>query len=65
MEKVANAETKDRPLRVMFQDEARFGRISDLKRCWAKKGVRPEVVSAMVREYIYVFDRREPKGWMS
>jgi transposase len=52
---------EDKPLRVMFQDEARFGRISDLKRCWAKKGIRPEVASAMVREYVYVFGAVSPK----
>ncbi|WP_163098931.1 hypothetical protein GL267_006575 [Acidithiobacillus ferrianus] len=32
-----------RPLRVMYQDEARFGRISDTRYCWAKKPTRPEV----------------------
>ena len=25
-------------LRVMFQDESRFGRIKDPKRCWCRKG---------------------------
>jgi transposase InsO family protein len=29
------------PIRVMFQDEARFGRISDTRRCWCPKPVRP------------------------
>ena len=32
-----------RPLRVMYQDEARFVRISDIRYCWAKKPTRPEV----------------------
>jgi transposase len=45
----------------MFQDEARFGRISDPKRCWAKKGVRPEVGSQIVREYVYVFGAVSPQ----
>lgn len=39
----------------MFQDEARFGRISDNKRCWAPKGVRPEVPHQIIREYVYAF----------
>ena len=45
----------------MFQDEARFGRISDPKRCWAMKGVRPEVKAQTVREYVYVFGAISPK----
>jgi hypothetical protein len=32
-----------RPLRLMFEDEARFGRMSDPVRCWAPLGCRPEV----------------------
>ena len=27
----------------MFQDEARFGRINDPKRCWSPKRTRPTV----------------------
>ena len=45
----------------MFQDEARFGRISDPKRCWAMKPVRPEVKTQMVREYVYVFGAVSPQ----
>jgi transposase len=39
----------------MFEDEARFGRISDPRRCWAPAGVRPEVHTQIVREYEYAF----------
>lgn len=39
----------------MFQDEARFGRINEPKRCWAQKGVRPIVWSQIIREYTYAF----------
>ena len=35
-------------LRVMFQDEARFGRINDPKRCWCRKGFRPNVGKQIV-----------------
>ena len=45
----------------MFQDEARFGRISDPKNCWAKNGIRPEVKVQTVREYVYVFGAISPK----
>ena len=31
----------------MFEDEARFGRISDPRRCWAPAGMRPEVAVQM------------------
>ncbi len=47
-------------LRVMFQDEARFGRITDPKRCWAPKGCRPIVKKQFVREYTYLFGAFSP-----
>ena len=40
-------------LRLMFQDEGRFGRISTPRRCWAPRGIRPDVPSQIVREYTY------------
>ena len=39
----------------MFQDEARFGRISDIKRCWAPNGIRPDVGFQIVREFTYAY----------
>ena len=42
-------------LRLMAQDEGRFGRISTPQRCWAPRGMRPEVPSQIVREYTYAF----------
>ena len=42
-------------LRLMFEDEARFGRMSDPTRCWAPAGCRPEVPTHRVREYTHVF----------
>ncbi len=41
------------PLRLLFQDEARFGRISDRRRCWAPLPMRPLVGHQIVREYVY------------
>lgn len=42
-----------RPLRLMFQGEARFGRISEPRRCWAPLPLRPSVACAVVREFTY------------
>jgi len=39
--------------RVLFQDEGRFGRISDRRRCWGPLPRRPEVGQQVIREYIY------------
>lgn len=44
-----------RPLRLMFQDEARFGRISDPRRCWSPSPMRPVVSCAVVREFTYAY----------
>ena len=49
-----------RQFRLMFQDEARFGRINDPRRCWAPKGFRPEVGRQIVREYSYAFGAVSP-----
>jgi transposase len=45
----------------MFQDEARFGRISDPSKCWAPEGIRPKVGIQVVQEYSYVFGAVSPK----
>jgi transposase len=50
-----------RPVLVMAQDEGRFGRISTPQRCWAPKGVRPQVPRQLVREYVYVFSAVAPR----
>ncbi|MEQ1814369.1 MAG: transposase [Candidatus Nitrotoga sp.] len=39
----------------MFQDEARFGRISDVRRCWAPAPVRPICQGMLTHEYIYAY----------
>jgi transposase len=39
----------------MFQDEARFGRINDARRCWAPAGKRPDVPAQLVRQYTYAY----------
>lgn len=54
------AAAQGRALRWMFQDEARFGRLHHPRRCWAPRGVRPEVCAQLVREYPYVFGAVSP-----
>jgi cholesterol oxidase len=45
----------------MFADEARFGRMNRPRPCWAPAGIRPEVASQLVREYIYLYGAVSPK----
>lgn len=44
-----------RPVVIMAQDEGRFGRISDVRTCWAPKGVRPRIAKQIVRSFVYVY----------
>jgi hypothetical protein len=39
----------------MFQDEARFGRISQSKRCWCPKPVRPVCPTMVCQENTYAY----------
>ena len=48
-------------LRVMFQDEAGFGRINKPKRCWCPRGMRPSVPCHHVREYRYLYGAVSPQ----
>lgn len=49
-----------RPLRLMFQDEARFGRISDVRHCWDKKPHRPMVRAMITQQYTYAYGAVSP-----
>jgi len=60
---VATACVKNRhhlPVRFMFQDEARFGRMSDPRACWAPAPHRPTVSLALVREFAYEYAAVSP-----
>ena len=46
--------------RLMFQDEAGFGRINKPKRCWCGDGIRPSVPCHRVREYMYAYGAVSP-----
>ncbi|BBO59599.1 hypothetical protein MPB2EB_0720 [Mycoavidus sp. B2-EB] len=44
----------------MFQDEARFGRISDVRYCWHKKPHRPQVRTMISQQYSYAYAAVSP-----
>lgn len=50
----------NKSFRLMFQDEAGFGRINKPKRCWCVKGIRPVVPCHMIREYTYAYGAVSP-----
>lgn len=50
-----NPGLKDLPLRLYFQDEARFGRINTVQKCWSRKGSVPKVMQQLIREYTYAY----------
>lgn len=50
----------DSRIRLMFQDEAGFGRINKPKYCWCFKGCRPVVPCHHIREYRYSYGAVEP-----
>jgi len=50
----------DAKIRLMFEDEASFGRINEPSSCWAPGGVRPIVPCQIVREYVQVYGAVDP-----
>jgi hypothetical protein len=44
-----------RPIKLFFQDEARFGRIDSVCSCWVPKGCRALAGNQIVREYTYLY----------
>ena len=58
-EKLCIQDTK-KAVRLMFQDEAGFGRINRPKYCWCGKGHRPSVPCHHIREYYYAYGAVEP-----
>jgi hypothetical protein len=51
---------RERPIRLMFQDEARFGRMARIRRCWAPAPLRPVVCNGYEREFTYVYGGVSP-----
>ena len=50
----------DRPVRLMFQDEARFGRMVRPRRCWAPAPLRPVINNGYERQFVYVYGAVSP-----
>ena len=56
------AARRGRRLRIMFADEARFGRMNRIRPCWAPVPTRPAVAAQLIREYIYLYGAVSPDG---
>jgi len=50
----------DRPVRLLFQDEARFGRMVRIRRCWSPSPLRPTVDNGYERQFVYVYGAVSP-----
>jgi hypothetical protein len=46
---------------VFYQDEGRFGRISNEVACGVEKNEVPNIPKQMVREYVYAFSALSPQ----
>jgi hypothetical protein len=44
----------------MFQDEARFGRMVRIRRCWSPSPLRPTVDNGYERQFMYVYGAVSP-----
>lgn len=53
-------EVAGRKVRLMFQDEARFGRMVRIRRSWAPRPQRPMVCNGYEREFLYVYGAVSP-----
>ena len=51
---------RGRRVRLMFQDEARFGRMVRIRRCWSPAPLRPSVPNGYEREFVYVYGAVSP-----
>jgi transposase len=45
----------NRPIKLFYQDEARFGRIDNISSCWVPKGKRALVGNQIIRKYTYAY----------
>ena len=59
-EHLAKPPAQGKKPRLMFQDEARFGRMSRPRRCWAPAGTRPVMQNGYEREFTYVYGAVSP-----
>ena len=56
------AAVPDRPIRLRFQAEARFGRMARRRRCWAPAPLRPTVRKGYEREFPDVYGAGARRG---
>jgi transposase len=47
--------TQNKPVILVFQDEARYGRLSAPRSCWAPLPERPVIKQAIIREFRYIY----------
>lgn len=59
-QEVARQAKRGRTVRLMFQDEGRFGLLGTPRRCWAPHNTRPVVGARLERKYIYSFSAVSP-----
>ena len=59
-QEVSRQAEQGRGVRLMFQDEGRFGLLGTPRRCWAPRGTRPVVGARLERKYLYVFSAVSP-----
>ena len=45
---------------ILFQDEAGFDKIGDVRKSWSPKGIRSVCQSQFVREYLYLYSAVSP-----
>ena len=50
-----NNKQDTRPIKLFFQDEARFGRIDNVCSCWVPKNKRAKVGNQIIRKYTYAY----------
>lgn len=51
----------NRPIKLFFQDEARFGRIDNICSSWVPKGERAKVGCQIIRQYTYAYSALCPE----
>lgn len=54
------SEYSEKKVRIMFEDEAGFGRINKPRYCWCFPGFRPTVPCRHIREYRYAYGAVDP-----
>ena len=59
-QEVSRQAEQGRRVRLMFQDEGRFGLLGTPRRCWAPRRIRPVVGARLERKCLYAFGAVSP-----